>query len=62
MRPTTPSHRHLPSGQVVAGVAVVIGLVTAVGLLWAGNGLDIELLAASTPGACSIWPMSSAAL
>jgi hypothetical protein len=61
MRSPTRSRRHLPTGQVVAGVAVVVGLAAAVGLLMAGNGPDLDVLSV-TSGTCSIWPFMSAAL
>jgi hypothetical protein len=54
--------RRLPSGQVVAGVAVAIGLVSAVGLLMSGDGPDLLAHGGAAFGACSVWPIPSAAL
>jgi len=59
-----PHRRHLPQGQVVAGAAVVIGLAASAGLLPAGDGHDLQPLAAAAAaatGSCSVWPMPSAA-
>lgn len=61
MRSPTRSRRRLPTGQVVAGVAVVVGLAAAVGLLMAGSGPDLDVLSVAG-GTCSVWPFISAAL
>jgi hypothetical protein len=52
---------NLPAGQAVAGAAVVLGLVSAVGLLLAGDGPDLQALASSVQESCKVWPIPSAA-
>ena len=47
MSTTTDCRRHAAQGAVAARIAVVLGLAAAVGLLWAGNGSEIEHVASS---------------